>query len=107
MIEQRTDLAYEHPARPSRSSTPACRYQTPVPNDSFSSHHIEPGPPSQANAYVQSATRFGEENQALCRLLGIELDQYLAEHLEQCEAAKKRWTSCTVGEWKAGAEGSW
>lgn len=42
---------------------------------------------------------------ALYRLLGIDMEQFLATHIDQYESEKKRWTGCSFEEWKAGAEG--
>ncbi|KAL5526564.1 hypothetical protein ACEPAF_8288 [Sanghuangporus sanghuang] len=102
MMGQHIDLTYDHSVRPDRSSTPAPRYTTPV-HDPY--NRRQPTPHPQHEMHVsQNIMQYGEENQALCRLLGVDFDQYFAEHIEQYETAKKRWTSCSVEEWKAGAE---
>ncbi|KAL5486014.1 hypothetical protein ACEPAI_7058 [Sanghuangporus weigelae] len=104
MMEQHIDLTYDHSARPERSSTPAPRYTTPV-HDPYSRRQPTPHPHHEMHvSQNHDIMQYGEENQALCRLLGIDFDHYFAEHIEQYEAAKKRWTSCSVEEWKTGAE---
>ncbi|KAL5504145.1 hypothetical protein ACEPAH_8218 [Sanghuangporus vaninii] len=100
--QEHVDLTYDHSARPDRSSTPAPRYTTPV-HDPYNRRQHTPHPQHEMHV-SQNIMQYGEEDQALCRLLGVDFDQYFAEHIEQYEAAKKRWTSCSVEEWKAGAE---
>ena len=43
---------------------------------------------------------------ALSRFLGIDMERYLAEHIDYYESEKARWADCTVDEWKNGADGN-
>jgi hypothetical protein len=43
----------------------------------------------------------------LSKILGIDVDAYVNEHLEVYEEAKKKWEGCTMEEWVAGADGAW
>ena len=49
--------------------------------------------------------RLSEDNQALCSLLGPDLERYFSGHIDDYEAAKRRWTSCSIEEWQTGANG--
>ncbi|KAF7792231.1 hypothetical protein EIP86_003266 [Pleurotus ostreatoroseus] len=51
-----------------------------------------------------SAGDISREEHALRRLLGQDLDAYVDTHTEAYEQARKKWTECTVDEWKAGAD---
>ena len=39
------------------------------------------------------------------RLLGQNLDAYVDAHSDAYDLAKKKWTECSLDEWKAGADG--
>ena len=43
---------------------------------------------------------------ALHRLLGQDLDIYVEAHVEAYEQAKKKWSECSMDEWKVGADGA-
>lgn len=100
------DLTYTHPSHPNRSSTPALapRYTTPV-HDSYILRQATPHPHPHPQHEIHGGMQYEEPNQSLGRLLGVDFDHLLAEHIEQYETSKKRWTSCSVDEWKAGADG--
>ncbi|KAI0342547.1 hypothetical protein BDW22DRAFT_1484753 [Trametopsis cervina] len=44
------------------------------------------------------------KNHAIARLLGQDLDSYVSTHQDIYEDAKKKWTECTIEEWKTGAD---
>ena len=47
-----------------------------------------------------------QEEHALYRLFGVDLDAYLVENVEIYEDAKKRWTGCTLEDWQKGSDGT-
>jgi hypothetical protein len=42
---------------------------------------------------------------ALELLFGVDLDAYIAAHQEEYEALQKKWSTCSLEEWQAGAGG--
>jgi len=42
---------------------------------------------------------------ALTRLLGRDANVYMEDHMGKYDAAVKKWTNCTIEEWKEGANG--
>ena len=64
--------------------------------------------PDAATYEAPASTSAGDivrEDHALRRLLGQDLDAYVDAHTEAYEQARKKWTECTIDEWKAGADG--
>lgn len=60
----------------------------------------------QQQQYAQaSPTANLREDNALRRLLGQDLDEYVEKHYETYLEAKKKWAECDIEEWKAGADG--
>ncbi|PCH37595.1 hypothetical protein WOLCODRAFT_167619 [Wolfiporia cocos MD-104 SS10] len=54
---------------------------------------------------LEAQARAGDErDDALHKLFGVDLDAYLEAHVEAYEEAKKKWTECSMDEWKAGAD---
>lgn len=51
-------------------------------------------------------SRPGIHNDALFRLFGQELDTYADVQIDVYAQAKKKWSECTIEEWKAGADGT-
>ncbi|EJD06556.1 uncharacterized protein FOMMEDRAFT_165323 [Fomitiporia mediterranea MF3/22] len=100
--QQIVDPSYE---RHARESTPPHRYQTPVQVNPHQLHQSHPAahqhfePPHAPNRF-----QLGEDNQALSRFLEVDLEHYVGAHIEKYEAAKKRWTDCSMEDWKAGAK---
>ena len=94
------------PIRETRYSTPAHGSYNAVETfeheDFQTSSHYRQQHPDVAHAEPQP---INEELQGISRLLGIDAEQYLLEHVEQYEASRKRWTDCTIEEWKKGADG--
>ena len=56
---------------------------------------------------MNSKPIFNEELQGISRLLGIDGDQYLLQHTDRYEALKKKWTDCSLDEWKGGVDGAY
>lgn len=46
-----------------------------------------------------------QEDHALYRILGTDLDSYFNANAEAYEENKKQWTKCTLEEWQKGSEG--
>ncbi|KAI0703062.1 hypothetical protein BC835DRAFT_1081715 [Cytidiella melzeri] len=56
-------------------------------------------------AYIPSVPPSGAHNDhALSRLLGEDFDAHADAHITAYEEAKKKWASCTIEEWTAGAD---
>ena len=47
-----------------------------------------------------------ERGEALYKLLGQELTSFVESHVDVYEEAKKRWSECSMDEWRAGADGA-
>lgn len=45
------------------------------------------------------------EESALCKLLGQDFEKFINEHLDAYNEAKKKWSECSIEEWRAGGEG--
>ncbi|TCD65260.1 hypothetical protein EIP91_002924 [Steccherinum ochraceum] len=58
----------------------------------------------QANQQRVQATHAAVEELALQRLLKQDPDKYVEEHLEAYNEARKKWSECSIDEWKAGAD---
>ena len=41
----------------------------------------------------------------LSRIFGHDFDTYVEAHLDAYDHAKRKWSDCTIEEWKAGADG--
>ena len=92
------------------------RYTTPARGEDYNTMDQFGDQDYQASApYPQRQQQRGnqaefqsisEELQGISRLFGIDAEQYILEHVEQYEASRKRWTECSIEEWKKGADGS-
>lgn len=93
----------------SRDTTPAHRFTSPSQNPQQSQTQMHYYAPPQTFAAPHDATKQGQthqfEDHALYRLLGTDMSNYFVANLDKYEAARKRWTDCTMKEWQAGAQG--
>lgn len=97
----------------SRRATPLPQYQsdhsprrTPSPAVSHAGSMYAPSIGRAPLVPLSTATAANIHGQhALYRLFGQDLDAYVDAHADTYEQAKKKWTECTVEEWRAGADG--
>ncbi|TDL25843.1 hypothetical protein BD410DRAFT_609700 [Rickenella mellea] len=89
------------------NGNPYDRHPTPGPRSELSQSPVV----SPTSAHAQQGRmlrahnrRELEEQNALYRLLGVEMDSYIESHADAYEAAKRRWTECSIDEWTRGAE---
>ncbi|KAI5122277.1 hypothetical protein M0805_002357 [Coniferiporia weirii] len=101
-----TEVMYEH----RMSAHGGQQHQSSVQSQAYDSHvrQIHQGSPlaQVATQALQPTPPDPElqQNHALYRLFGVDMEQYFSEHVEQYEIAKKRWTSCSIEEWQTGAD---
>ncbi|KAH8118031.1 hypothetical protein DFH11DRAFT_1541281 [Phellopilus nigrolimitatus] len=111
-------LSTKNEHRHARPSTPVHRYHTPanpqVHDDqrrhgrsrsrSLAQVLVSGSTPPRPEQHSNTNTELERDGyQGLARLLGVDMECYLAEHVAQYDAAKTRWTSCSMEEWQAGA----
>lgn len=95
----------------SRDTTPAHRFTSPsqYPQQSQSQMHHHASPQTFLTQHQADTTKQEQNHQfedhALYRLLGTDMSNYFVANLDKYEAARKRWTDCTMKEWQAGAQG--
>ena len=61
---------------------------------------------SMAAPQAQSQPMVVERGEALYKLFGQELTGFVEGHVDAYEEAKKRWSECSMEEWRAGADGA-
>jgi hypothetical protein len=73
------------------------------PNDQLELNSTSfPNGPRQGHSVETSET---SELRSLDKLLGRDCNYYMEQHMGQYEAVRKKWDECSIGEWKAGADG--
>ena len=70
-----------------------------------------PRTPVQAPVFLplsdsRKVTGYADSKQALYQLLGQDLDIYVEAHAVAYEQMRKKWTECSIDEWKKGADGT-
>ena len=111
MAERESESYYENQLQePIRNLTPVQHFQNT--NHIFDSSHLQhtriqtlPAHLGHSTTPLMPSAPISEESQLIYRLLGVDLEKYLSEHIEQYEAAKTRWRGCTTEEWREGANG--
>lgn len=103
-------LPQEPPPSYSRHSTPASHYLPTSQGAHDDDHdyrrtesHYEDTFPSQAQAGVDG---LAQPAHAFRKLLGQDLNLYMDAHLNAYDEAKKKWSECSIDEWRAGADGA-
>ncbi|OCH87588.1 hypothetical protein OBBRIDRAFT_827616 [Obba rivulosa] len=92
----------------SRMSTPAAHFPPPSHMDRgrFQPPAAESGAYDQLQtpAHISAGKQPSQDDHALHRLLGQDLEAYVDLNVENYEQSKKKWSECPVDEWKAGAD---
>lgn len=78
---------------------------TPPPPPPFTYPPLRTPSPPPYRHQIPEGERDASNKNALCALLGHDLDAYADTHKSAYEVAKKKWTECTMEEWTAGADG--
>lgn len=57
-----------------------------------------------ASHKITESAQYGHE---MYKLFGQELDAYVNAHVEAYNESKKKWSDCSMDEWKSGADGAY
>lgn len=66
--------------------------------------HFEPSSSPSNGMQCEQPNIASSDIRGLDRLLGPGSNDYLDQHMEKYEASVKKWSECSLDEWKAGAE---